>query len=137
MSWIAHSHRRGWHYLFVRLPLRKSMEVGVQDLRLRPGGGQARFDLCFRLNFTGRDHAGLRFFVRLWRWFLEFNVCDARHWNHELNGWAERPEEEERVGCDVGQDARWLHGDAWAGGCGGAGAERDRSPTVYPGLDAW
>lgn len=110
MSWITYSRRRGWYYLFVRLPFRKSMEVGIQDLRQYPGGGIAPFDLYFRLNFVGHDHAGLKFFVQFWRWFFEFNVYDVRHWNYELNRWVERPEEEERVGCDAGQDTRWLHG---------------------------
>lgn len=46
MSWTTYSRRRGWRYLFVRLPFRKStMEVGVQDLLQYPGGSVAPFDV--------------------------------------------------------------------------------------------
>ena len=110
MSWITYSRRKGWHYLFVRLPFHKSLEVGIQDMKQYPGRGVAPFDVYFRLNFTGHDHAGLKFFVQFWRLFFEFNLTDSRHWNYALNKWVEHPDEEERIGCDEGQDTAFLHG---------------------------
>ena len=111
MSWIAYSHRPGWHYLFVRLPFHKSLEVGVQDLRqYNPEHASRHFDMYFRLNFRGHDHAGLKFFVQFWVLFFELNLTDGRHWNYVLDRWVQRPEEEERIGCDEGQDTVFLHG---------------------------
>ena len=109
MAFITYSGREGWHYLFVRLPFHKSLEVGVQDTGQYVGVSR-HFDLYFRLNLRGHDHAGFKFFVQFWRLFFEFNVCDDRHWNYEADRWVKDPSEEQHVGCDSGQDSVWLHG---------------------------
>jgi hypothetical protein len=104
------------------------MEIGIQDLHQYPGGGVAPFDVYFRFNFTGHDHAGLKFFVQFWRLFFEFNVYDVRHWNYELSKWVEHPDEEERVGCDAAQDSAWLHGgDANPDGLGSTLDDNERN----------
>ena len=110
MAWITYTRRPGWHYLLVRLPFHKALEVGWQDL-CQYVDPPRYFDLYFRLNLRGHDHAGLKFFIQFWRVFFEFNVYDNRHWNYLADRWVQSPEEEAHVGCDTGQDTNWLHGD--------------------------
>ena len=37
-----------------------------------------------------QSHAGLHFFISIWKFSLEFNVYDNRHWNEEMDCWEER-----------------------------------------------
>lgn len=100
------SSKPGWHYLFVRLPFHKSLEVGVQDLRQYVGNDE-HFDMRFSLNFRGTDHAGLKFFIQFWRVFFEFNLCDNRHWDFGADTWLDP---NRVLDCDDGQDSVFRHG---------------------------
>lgn len=83
MSFVRLIGHPGWRYLVVNLPFHKSLEAGYQ----REAEPAPSRNLQLSLSFTGRDHAGLRFHVQLRRWFLEFNVCDNRHWDHTNGRW--------------------------------------------------
>lgn len=105
--------RPGWHYLFVRLPFHKSLELGVQDVRQYVDHDE-HFNWRLSLNFRGADHAGLKFFVQFWRVFFEFNLCDNRHWDYKANTWMDP---NRVLDCDDGQDSVFLHGgEAQPGG---------------------
>lgn len=68
-------------YLVIGTILHKSLEVGFQVNKW------ARFDLYCRLNFTGRDHAGLKVHLQLGWVLFEFNLTDSRHWNYLEDRW--------------------------------------------------
>lgn len=87
---MRHYHTKGQHYLFVSLPFNKSLEVGVQDVKQY--AVQTHFNTTFSVHLRGRDHAGLRFNIRLWRIFFEFNLTDNRHWNYSANRWCTKEE---------------------------------------------
>jgi hypothetical protein len=36
---------------------------------------------------TKRDHAGLRFNIKLLKWWFSFDIIDNRHWNYDANEW--------------------------------------------------
>jgi hypothetical protein len=77
-------------YVWISLPFHKSIEVCFSDLARdisRKRYQKRRFNVYFRLNFAGQDHAGLRIFVGLWRFLFELNVTDSRHWNYEDDTW--------------------------------------------------
>ena len=122
MSWITLSRREGFCYLFVRLPFRQALEVGVQDLQRLDPPIRAHFNMGLRFNVRGHDHAGFKLFIEFWCVFFEFNVYDTRHWNYAADRWALGPAETARDGlvdCDEGYDSRWLHGhDANPSGLG-------------------
>ena len=65
---------KSW-YLQAGPRLNKSLEAGWTF------GVSSGFSLSISLNFRGRDHAGLRCIVRLFKTLFEFSVTDQRHWN--------------------------------------------------------
>ena len=60
--------------------LHKSLETGFQWNPKGDGG----FDFYWRFRTRG-DHAGLMFFIQIWKFLFEFNITDCRHWNYDFN----------------------------------------------------
>lgn len=55
-------------------------------------GGPSKYGSLFgfKLNFATKiDHAGFEFQLELFRFFLDINIYDHRHWNEEENRWCE------------------------------------------------
>lgn len=48
------------------------------------GLGSEGISINYSLSSRG-DHAGLHFSASIYKLFVEFNICDNRHWNWEEN----------------------------------------------------
>lgn len=60
-----------------------------------------RFDFCFRLNFSGRDHAGLRIVLVVFALRFALSLYDTRHWSYLNKRWSREIADEISVGCQV------------------------------------
>ncbi len=98
---------RGLRYWFLKLPAHKTFEIGFKNLR-EYVLETTRFGIQFRLDFTGRDHAGLKFNLCIFKFFFEFNLVDTRHWNWQENRWRTK-DEAEKDACDESQDTNFIH----------------------------
>ena len=92
-------------YFFLQLPFNKGIEFGWQ--RVPPDFKKGHFDLYFRLNFRGCDHAGLKTHIEIFGRLFEFSITDHRHWDYKNDMWQDP---DAVLDCDAGRDSVFLHG---------------------------
>jgi len=73
-----------WKWIYFPITKNKSFEY---QLELGSKFADQPFELNIRWSSKG-DHAGFNFRFSIYKLFwIEFNLCDNRHWNYEENRW--------------------------------------------------
>lgn len=89
--WHKRSSDTVYDYFYREWQISKNKSFEIQFSKYNVANSLLEFRIDFR--FVGEDHAGPGIYIEIWKYFLNIQLYDHRHWNYDQARWYSVEEE--------------------------------------------
>jgi hypothetical protein len=105
--WGKNSGETGRDYFYREWQISKNKSFEIQLSKYNVA--KSLFSVRFDTRWVGEDHAGPAIYVEIWKYLLNIQLYDHRHWNYEEARWYSAQEEHAQNSEQVDDRAKYHY----------------------------